>query len=176
MSETKKPRADSVLKTLPEARQAAIVEYARTHTLAETVAWLSADGLKTSAAALSLFLSSYRVQDRLTRNANTVRQVLADMKQDDPSLSDAQLDRAGQRFFTALAIAEEDSLAWKRAQDAKAKLGLLELTREKFQRDFIERFIEWFKDKQAAEILNSNAPTADKTEKLGQRIFGDLWQ
>src|SRR5687768_3193159 len=140
MSETKKPRADSVLKTLPEDRQADIAEYARTHTLTETREWLQADGWKTSEAALSLFVSWHSTRPRLAKDASTVTQALQEMKQDDRTLSDEQLDRAGQRFFTALAISEEDSLAWKRAQDVKVKVGLLELTRDKYQRDFIERF------------------------------------
>ncbi len=57
MSAPKKPRADSVLKTLPPDRQAAIIEHLRTNKLADTVAWLLAEGIKTSVTAPSLFPS-----------------------------------------------------------------------------------------------------------------------
>ena len=48
MNTNDKPRPDSKLKTLPEERQAEIVEYAVTHTLAETVESLKANGVDTS--------------------------------------------------------------------------------------------------------------------------------
>jgi hypothetical protein len=61
-----------------------------------------------------------------------------------------------------------------------AKLGVKQdevaLTRQKFQRETCELFIKWFVDEEAKKILSSNLPTADKTERLGQRLFGDLWQ
>lgn len=148
MSTEKKPRADSVLKTLPPDRQAAIAEYLREHSLKDTRQWLAADGLKTSEAALSGFLSWFALQARLQRNGSTVAQVLADLKQEDPSLNDEQLDRAGQRFFTALAISEEDSLAWKRAQDIKVKNQALVL---------LERRIK---------LLEAKATQADETDKV----------
>ena len=50
------------------------------------------------------------------------------------------------------------------------------LTRQKFQRETCELFIKWFADAEAKKILSSNAPTADKTERLGQRLFGELWK
>lgn len=176
MSDLKKPRADSKLKTLPEERQAAIADYAREKTLKETRAWLKADGLETSEAALSGFLSWWALQQQLKQNENTVAQVLENLKQSDPNLSVAQLEQAGQMFFSALAIQTQDSLTWKRIQDSKLKLGALELSRQKFQRDTVELFIKWAADKQAMELATSNAPTADKTEKLGQKIFGALWE
>jgi hypothetical protein len=48
--------------------------------------------------------------------------------------------------------------------------------REKWQRETCELFIKWFADEEAKKILSSNVPTADKTERLGQRLFGDLWK
>jgi hypothetical protein len=45
MDTSEKPRADAKLKTLPEARQADIAEYAHAHALAETVTWLNAKGV-----------------------------------------------------------------------------------------------------------------------------------
>lgn len=175
MSDHKKPRADSVLKTLPEERQAAIADYAREKTLKETRAWLKADGLETSEAALSGFLRWFVLQQQLRQNETTVAQVLADLKQSDPNLSPESLEQAGQMFFSALAIQQQDSLTWKRVQDSKLKLGALELSRQKFQRDTVELFIKWADNKQAMDLATSNAPRADKIEKLGQQMFGELW-
>src|SRR5688572_435974 len=132
MSATKKPRADSELKTLTPERQAAIADYLRDHTLPETRKWLAEDGLKTSESSLSRFLSWYALQQQLSNNASTVEQLLANLKMVKPDISPAEMDTAGQMFFTALAIEQRDSLAWKRAQDAKAKLGTLELLRQRF--------------------------------------------
>ena len=39
----RKTRSDAKLGTLPEDRQSVIADYARTHSLAETLAWLRAD-------------------------------------------------------------------------------------------------------------------------------------
>lgn len=42
---------------LPPERQQTIATYARTHTLAATVAWLRTEGIQTSIASVSRFLS-----------------------------------------------------------------------------------------------------------------------
>jgi hypothetical protein len=121
MSDSKKPRSDSPLKTLPEARQTAIAEFARDHSLKETRAWLAADGFKTSEAALSLWLSSRRLSAQLAQNESVIEQILADLKSQNPALSEVELQKAGQMFFTALAIEQGDSLSWKRAQEVRLK-------------------------------------------------------
>lgn len=61
-------------------------------------------------------------------------------------------------------------------QDQKRKEGESELSRQKFQRETVELFVKWHADREAQEILRSNASNADKTERLGQKLFGDLWQ
>lgn len=178
---SKKPRCDAKLKTLPAERQADIYERIskpgdQGGGFRNTLKWLADDGFKTSLGALQEFYSWYRLQQRLVTNARTVDHILEDLKRDDPKMTDEQLERAGQRFFSALAIDQEDSLTWKRIQDAKLKLGALELGRKKFQRDSVKLFIQWMQDEEAKKIALSNAPTADKTQRLGQRLFGDLWE
>jgi hypothetical protein len=176
MSAAKKPRADSVLKTLPEARQTAVAEYARDHSLKETRTWLAADGLKTSEAALSLFLSWYALQHTLRQNANTVDALLVEFKSANPGATPDQIQQVGQSFFTALALQQQDPKQWFMIQQTAIKKEQLALDRQKFQRETVELFIKWSNDRQALELATSNAPTADKTEKLGQRIFGSLWE
>ena len=107
-----KPRSDSKLKTLPEDRQVVIAEYARGHSLEETVKWLSDDGLKTSAAALSEFLSWFQLRSQLQRNESTVESLLKNLQQTRPAWTPDQIDKAGQDFFSALAIEQQDSLTW----------------------------------------------------------------
>lgn len=167
---------DAKLKTLPEERQATIIDFMRTHKEAETLSWLREDGVSTSGGALSAFWSWYHLQLRLQKNEQTVSQVLQDLKSNNSSLSPEELEKAGQRFFEALAIAEEDSLTWKRVQDSKLKLGVLELSRQKFQRDTVKLFIQWYQDEEAKKIASSNVSTEEKTNRLGQRLFGDLWK
>jgi len=176
MSDQKKSRCDARLKTLPAERQAAIVEYALSHSLSETVKWLRDDNVQTSSTALSLFLSWYRLQQRLAVNESTVESLLEDLKRNDPSLTLTQLEQAGQAFFSKLAIEQEDSLTWKRIQDAKLKLGALDLSLKKFQRDTAEMFLKWFEDKRAKDHLNSSASNSDKIEQLGQLMFGEDWK
>jgi hypothetical protein len=176
MSDIKKPRADSVLKTLPEDRQAAIADYAREKTLKETRAWLKADGIETSEAALSGFLRWFVLQQQLKNNAATVEQLVADFKSANPAAAPELVQQIGQSFFTALALQQQDPQQWLWIQQTAIKKEQLSLDRSKFQRDTVELFIKWASDKQAMELATSNAPTADKTEKLGQRIFGALWE
>lgn len=118
-----KPRSDSILKTLPPERQADIAEYLAQHSLAETAAWLKADGLKTSRSSLSEFGSWYQLRQQLNHNASTVETLLEELKRGNPGLSPEQLDQAGQLFFTTLAIEQRDSLSWSRVQaDKRAQM------------------------------------------------------
>jgi len=174
MSTEKKSRSDAKLKTLPPDRQAAIADYARDHSLSDTLKWLREDGLQTSSGALSLFLSWYRLQQRLAVNESTVSSLLEDLKRNDPTLTLEQLEQAGQAFFSKLAIEQEDSLTWKRIQDAKLKLGLLQLNREKFAAQTCELFLKWYGDKRAKEIADSNLSNADKIAALRQTYFADV--
>lgn len=201
MSTNRKARSDSKLKTLPEERQAAIAEHARDHTLYETVKWLRADGIVTSIAALSVFLSWYCLQQKLARNDATVELLLEEAKKTNPNISAAKIQEMGQAFFSALALSEQDPDSWVnvqtlglsersaqfKAQIETAKLELrkqaearagekLKLELEKFKRDTCDLFLKWHEDKQAREIASSSATNADKIERLGQLMFGEDWK
>jgi hypothetical protein len=174
MSE-RKARPDSRLKNLPEERKEQIAEYASQHSLADTVAWLKADGLVTSSAALSGFLSSYRLALQLKRNESTVESVLEQLKTSNPEMTEEQLFSAGQSFFSALAIETQDAKAWAMTQDLRIKTADLNLARQKFRRETCKLFLEWFEDKQAREVASSSATNADKINRLGQLMFGEDW-
>ncbi|HMJ04695.1 MAG TPA: hypothetical protein VK474_00430 [Chthoniobacterales bacterium] len=171
----RKPRPDSKLKTLPEERQEQIAEFARTHSLAQTVVWLQEDGLQTSAAALSGWLSWYLLRDQLQRNESTVDSVLNQLKTARPDLTESELFAAGQSFFSALAIEQRDAKSWKRTQDLRIKAEVLKLEEKKFQRTTCELFLAWHSDKQAREVASSGATNSEKIERLGKMLFGEDW-
>jgi hypothetical protein len=176
MSISRKPRSDSRLKTLPPARQEQIADYASSHSLQDTRAWLSSDGLKTSVAALSEFLSWWSLKQQLSRNEQTVEQVLEQLKRTRPDLTEEELFSAGQSFFSALAIEQRDAKTWKRTQDLRLKRQAMELEEQKFQRETVGMFIDWAKDQQAVAMATSNLSHSDKIERLGQLMFGDDWK
>lgn len=171
----KKPRSDSPLRTLPAARQAVICDYALGHSLAETVEWLRADGLTVSSAALSGWLSSYRLAAQMQRNESTVETLLQKLQVARPDWSPEQIQTVGQSFFTALALEQQDPKQWFMIQQTAIKKEQLSLDRQKFQRETVELFLKWRQSKEAEAIASSNAPHAEKIEKLGQQMFGDLW-
>src|SRR5262249_44929168 len=116
----KKPRSDAHLKTLSEEKQAEIIEYLKTNPLQNTIRWLARSGIATSRSGLSKFWKSWHLRQRLEHNKSTICQLLKDLKLANKNLSEEELFEAGQKFFSALAISEEDSVTWKRAQDALA--------------------------------------------------------
>ncbi len=168
MNTPRKPRGDSVLKTLPPERQSALAEHAAAHTLAETVSWLSADGVETSSAALSQFLSWFLLRQQLERNNSTVREMLAELKREQPDLSDDQMFRVGQMYFTALAIEQKDSLSWKRAQDAAAKRKVSEQNDRRLV--LLEQKAK--QAEQAETVTNDATLTAEEKQQRIRQIFG----
>ena len=129
----RKPRSDSRLKTLLPSRQEQIADYASSHSLEETKTWLGEDGVRTSTAALSEFLSWWALKQQLSRNETTVESVLEQLKRSRPDLTEEDLFAAGQSFFSALAIEQRDAKTWKRTQDLKFKAQVLKFEREKFE-------------------------------------------
>jgi hypothetical protein len=167
----RKPNSNAKLKTLPEERQAAIAEYALDKSLAETVKWLREDGLVTSSAAVSEFLSWYRLKEQLAKNETTVSQMLEEIKQNDPSITQSQLEQAGQAFFSALAIEQQDSLTWKRVQDAKLRLGVLKLNRDKFEFDAATACLKQLPELKAISTNKALSET-QKVEQIRLKLFG----
>jgi len=132
MTPTDKPRADSKLKTLPDERQAEIVDYARDHTITETVTWLSANGVQTSRAALSPFLSWYHMKSQLTQNQSAVQEVLATLTEQNPAITPEQLNEIGHKFFTALALEKRDPRAWYLSQQIACRKAEIQLEFQKY--------------------------------------------
>ena len=97
-----KPRCDSVLKTLPEERQAEIADFARAHGVIKTALWLSHSGVATSKSAVARFLGWYRQrQSFLQLDAAAIASV-AELASERPDLTPEKLDQAGHIFFAVL--------------------------------------------------------------------------
>ena len=184
---TRKPRADSSLKTLPDERQAEIIEYMRGHKLAETRAWLAEQGLETSVGSLSGFWSWWHVEIRLKHQlkeaasiAEELKSVLGTLPQ--LNLNEEQLNLVAQTAFEVDAVKREDfdqfvALRSLRQKDRKLALEREEhgLSLQKFQRESAELFLKWAEDQRAKEVLASSSSNAEKIEQLGALMYGDLW-
>jgi hypothetical protein len=168
---TRKPRRDSVLKTLPEERQEQIMARLKSEGYAETVAWLKADGLRTSVTALSEFYSWWNLRQQLSRNQSTVQTLLSNLHRFDPSYTPGQIQELGQAFFTALALEQQDPKAWAMTQRVGLDREQLQLQRDRFEFDAAKACLEKLPElKQIAadRSLNEDA----KLEAVRQRLFG----
>lgn len=184
MSTARKTRADSVLGTLPEERQAEIADHARDHTLDETVEWLKAGGLKCSRTALSLWLSSYVLRAQFKLADHDTLQFIDLLRTRRPDLPESELQQWGAEFFQMQAVKAGDSdtflafaTARTKAKHDAATLNLKErqftLDRERFEFDAASAA-----KKHAAEIklisANSKLSEAEKIDAIRARLFGQL--
>lgn len=164
------------MKTLPEERQAMIFDMLRGKTLAQACAELRADGLNTSAAALSEFFSWYSLKQDFARKQTLAEEFCRQIKAGDPDISEAKLFEHGQAVFALLALEEKDAKTWKRVQDVRHRRQIIALEREKFQRETAELFLKWSEDRRAQEIVGAGGVSqSEKIERLGQLMFGDEW-
>jgi hypothetical protein len=189
MNTPKKPRSNSPLRTLPDERQAAIIERLKTGSRDDVRKWLAEDGFTTSTGALSEFWSWWHLRQQFKQNQSDVETLLDNLRKQEPTLSEEKLFAYGQRVFSVLAVKNEDAKDWARIQsvglEGKRIAGLerkvtvaeeaLKLAEKKFRRDTCELFIKWYGDKAAKEITSSNLSHSDKIEKLGQTMFGEDW-
>ena len=179
-----------MLKTLPPLRQDAIAEHAQSHKLAETAAWLKADGLKVSSNQVSHFLSWYVLRQQLRQNESTVQELLADLKLEQPDITPEQLDSAGQMFFTALSIEQKDASSFVKVRSSRSraileaqKLELRKLTEARHQKKF-QLEVEIFQFDAAKQALAavkelktisaSKLTDVEKIDAARQALFGEL--
>ena len=133
MNPTDKPRADAKIKTLPEERQADIADYARDHTLAETITWLATNGVQISSGPLSDFLSWYHLRRQLDQNHSAVQQIIAALKEQDSLITPEQLNEIGQKFFVSLAMEKRDPRSWYLAQQIACRKSEIQLDFQKYR-------------------------------------------
>lgn len=169
MSTPKKPRSDSPLRSLPEDAQTQVIAWLQEKSQGEVRKLVkAAHGFEPSDAALSGFWSWWHVRRQLHRNQATVGTLLEDLKREQPELSDEDLFSVGQRFFTALAIEQQDSLSWKRAQDATSRRELVSVMRRKLA--LLERKAQ---QADATEQITKDADlTPEEKQQRIRQIFG----
>ena len=123
-----KPRANSKLKTLPDQQQADIAQFARNHTLAQTVQWLRDTGVvSTSPSAVSQFLRWYRHRQELARNEQAVRNTIVDLVRQGVVPAAESLSQVGNVIFAATAIEKQDHRAWYMSQQIHLRKTELDL-------------------------------------------------
>lgn len=184
-----KVRRDAKLKSLAIPRQ---IEVARvieeTGVTPASLERLKEIGIEVgSIATLSRFWAWY--QDPMQRAARemeaagSVTEFLLDRaRKEQPGLDQEELYRRGQEIFAQLAIATRDPKIWLATQSIhrdRERVGLkgkeLELAERRFRWETAEMFLKWYEDKRATEIASSGASASEKIERLGQVMFGDLW-
>jgi hypothetical protein len=132
MTDLPKPRCDSVLKILPEERQAEIVQFARDHGVIKTALWLSHSGVATSKSAVARFLSWYRQRQSFLQLDTAAIVAVAELATERPDLTPERLDQAGHIFFTGLALQKQDHKSWHMAQQIACRAKRLTLDIRKY--------------------------------------------
>ncbi len=151
----------------------------------EAQKWLLEHGIKISVKALSGFFNSLdmRMRYALKEAEASATQTETELPADIDKLT---RDRIKQHKFelSFMNLSESQRLQLIQIQqneDAQAgnyelKKAKLDLDRERFQRLAIKHFMDWWGNEEAKTIMSSNASHEEKTEKLGQRLFGELWK
>jgi hypothetical protein len=76
-------------------------------------------------------------------------------------------------LFNAVTNVKKVGLDQKKVEQAAADL---DLRQKKFQRDTTQLFVKWYKDKRVSDVVeDSRISTDEKTELLGQIMFGEDW-
>ena len=178
MSRPKKTRGDSVLGTLPEDRQLDIANQARAHTLAETIEWLRADGIRIGQTALSEWLSSWQLRQTFLRAESSANQFKQWLAQSFPDLSESEMDRraALQFQFESMKTGDPETyLAFATARH-KAKIDTAKLKLKEQQVALDSRRVALLEKKaaqadQAKQVVESKFTPEEQQIKLRQ-IFG----
>ena len=122
-----KPRANAKLKTLPDQQQEKIAQFARTHTLAQTVVWLRETGISTSASAVSQFLRWFSHRQELARNEQALRNAIVDLVRNGTAPTAETLSQIGNTIFAGSALEKQDPRAWFMSQQIYLRKAELDL-------------------------------------------------
>ncbi len=148
-----KPHPESKLKTHPEERQSDIYHYARDHSLDQTVEWLDANGIPTSSAALSRFLSWFGTRLQLECNEAALDEFHAAFGASQARLSPDELHQVGTQFFSQLALEKQDPKIWYLAQQIACLKANRDLQLQKYhdvvqaRKEAIQKELDTAKDK-----------------------------
>jgi hypothetical protein len=161
-------------------------------TLEEMRRRLAERGVTVSVGRLSLFLAALRqrrLTERLLPSIATGARMCREIEQafaENPAPSLATLVEFQKRLILELQVrGANDPELLKTANDAlrvaisaikaEHERAALALEREKFQRATAEAVLRAARDQRIQEIAASDAPAAEKIERVGRALFGDLW-
>jgi hypothetical protein len=133
MNLPKKARSNSLLKRLPEERQAAIMEWLQTKSLAEVRDLLAREGIEVDRGILSRFRQWWLLREQHQQNAVQVRELLKLLPQEKSELSEEAVFQYGQQVFALLAMQQEDPQQWIRIQRLRQQEGQLSLHAQRTQ-------------------------------------------
>ena len=175
----RKPNSNSVLKTLPSDRQAAIAEHCRTNSLEDTRAWLAQDGIKTSEAALSSWLSWWQLQQRFNRAQDNAEEFKTWLAKAFPEMSEEEFDRRASLSFQFEAMREGDAdtyLAFATARQ-KGKMDQLKFEQKEREIELAQRRVVLLEQKaqqaeQAEAAVKDTTLTPEQQQARLKEIFG----
>ena len=168
MDPLRKIRSDAKLGRLPAERQEALYEFAASHSLTETVAWLRQEGISISWGPLSRWLTCQRLRQQLRLNEAAVQLLLKSVRSAAQSKGckwdEDQLQRAGQAFFSAMALAQQDPRIWNMTQRLALAKEQLALEQSKLKESLrtklrlgLEAVAQAFRDNPQAMLLYEQA-------------------
>ena len=127
-----------------------------------------------------------RILERIATGAQAVKRVEKQFAKDPPPELETliKLHRVLIMQLTLQANADPELLkvatgAMRPVLDFVKEQGKTEdrtLARDKFQRETAELFLKWHADQRAREVADSGQSNSQKIEKLGELMFGQLWQ
>jgi uncharacterized protein (DUF2252 family) len=138
------------------------------HSLAETVDWLAEQGIAVTASSLSQFLACHRLTEQLERNALAIETMLANELKSGRPFTSERIWEIGQKFFSHMALANQDSRVWFQAQQTELKKNRLLLDWQK-HRDQLE-----IRKAAIQQTLNAARATGGIAPETLQQIERDL--
>lgn len=157
-------------------------------------AHLAEDGIITSLGALSEFYSWFQLRQQYAEHEQKANTLMDLLRQQAPELSEEKVLEYGNAYFQTEAIASKDAKTFLRFASARhrGKMDVLkfkqaekkiaqkdqeiELEVRKTRRKDVVEFVKWYADQRARDILAGPASTEDKTEQLGELLFGEDWK
>lgn len=145
----RKPDPRCLLNRLPEDRAAEIADYARAHTLNQTVAWLARNGFKTSRDSVGRWLSRRSLRHRFLAaesSANNYRNWLA---KSFPKLSQKELDRRAGLMFQFGALEAGDAKTYLAFTTARHKAKMDKARLDQRERAMTQEREKWLAAQQS---------------------------
>lgn len=171
MSAPRKIYSTAVLKNLPAAKQASLLDYCdgtgeeRGHSLKQSSAWLKADGINASPKTISQWRSWYLLRRQLDLNQEAADEMVADCKREGIIETAAEERAAGQIFFLKLAMQQQDNLGFVRILREQSRAEMVQI---------MERRITLLEAEKARtkEVVNNTTLTPEEKQERIRQILG----